>query len=42
MHRRGGQGLGRMYELLGSTAQDYDAVETQIAEDLRAIMERLP
>ena len=37
-----GQGLGRMYELLGRTAQDYDAVEAQIAEDLRAIMERLP
>lgn len=37
-----GQGLGRMYELLGRTAQDYDAVESQIAEDLRAIMERLP
>ena len=31
-----------MYELLGRTAQDYDAVEAQIAEDLRAIMERLP
>ena len=37
-----GQGLGRMYELLGRTAQDYDAVEAQIAEDLHAIMERLP
>ena len=37
-----GQGLGRMYELLGSTAQDYDVVETQIVDDLRAIMERLP
>ena len=37
-----GQGLGRMYELLGSTAQDYDAVEAKIVDDLRAIMERLP
>ena len=37
-----GQGLGRMYELLGRSAQGYDMVETQIAEDLRAIMERLP
>lgn len=37
-----GQGLGRMYELLGRTAQDYDAVEAQISEDLRAIMELLP
>ncbi len=37
-----GQGLGRMYELLGSTAQNYDAVEAKIVDDLRAIMERLP
>lgn len=37
-----GQGLGRMYDLLGSTAQGYDSVEAQVAEDLRAIMERLP
>lgn len=37
-----GQGLGRMCELLGRSAQVYDAAEAQIAEDLRAIMERLP
>ena len=37
-----GQSMGRMSELLGRSAQGYDMVETQIAEDLRAIMERLP
>ena len=37
-----GQGLGRMSELLGRTALDSDLVEPQIAEDRRAIMERLP